>query len=52
MKWIELWAKIEVISFIFGIIILIIGTIILFLKDRKWLNDRWKITRKVVKCIW
>ena len=35
MKWIELWAKIEVISFIFGIIILIIGTIILFLKDRK-----------------
>lgn len=35
MFWLELRAKIEVIGFIFGIIILIIGIIILFLKDRK-----------------
>ena len=20
--------------------------------NRKWLNDKWRITRKVVKCIW
>lgn len=35
MDWIELWAKIEIISFALGIIISIISIIILFFKDWK-----------------
>lgn len=35
MNWIELWAKLQVISFIVGIIILAITLIVTFIDGRK-----------------
>lgn len=35
MNWIELWAKLQVISFIVGIIVLAIILIVMFIDGRK-----------------